>query len=329
MLRLLIYVLILLAGGAVIAQDDPPLGSAPLGPVGSVEAGDFRALAVTADGQRLLIADAENDQLRVYNFSDPANPTLISSVDLDGEPTAVTAADSFALVAVSTPDEGDAVRVIAPSRYSRPRGYVEANSIDVPDGVSHIAISPDQYWALALSDDGYTLLELVSAGEINSLPMSLDVVDAAVGGDTAYLLTPSALVTESLRVNLEMQRAREITLDGTGQRVLINPRLTLGVIALDSSRLQWFDPAALDLLASTSVNGTITDMQFISAEDAEWLALSLDGSPDITLLDVTDPANVGDLGTLETQFETPVQAMTTFGEYIVATDGQTVRIFQR
>jgi len=322
-LRVVTVVIALMMIGAVSAQD-----TVPIGPIGSVEAGDFRALAVTADGQRLLIADAENDELRVYDFSDPSLPTLINSVDLEGEPLAVTAAEDFALVAVSTPDEGDAVRVIAPSRYSRTQGYIETNSIDVPDGVRQIVISPDNYWALALSANGYTLLELVSAGEINSLPTESQIVDAAVGGDTAFLLSESSLMTESLRVNLDVQRVEQIELEGVGQQIVINPRLTLGVITLEGNRLLMFNPSTLDTFSTFEAGGAaITDVQFVSGEEGEWLAVSREGGSEITLLDVNDPSNVGDLGSLSTLFESPVQAMTTYNELIIVTDGQTVRIF--
>ncbi|MBE2269117.1 MAG: hypothetical protein IAE80_12875 [Anaerolinea sp.] len=325
MIRRLVIILVVLFSGAVDAQENPPLG-----PIGSVEAGDFRALAVTADGSRLMIADAENNQLRVYNFADPASPVLISSVGLDGEPVAVAAARDFALVAVVTPEDVDAVRVIAPSRYSRPQGYIEANSLEILDNPRAITLSPDNYWALAISDGGYTLLELVSAGEINSLPVEADVIDAAVGGDTAFLLGESALTTQSLRVNLDMQAVESITLDGAARRVLLNPSLSLGAILMADNRVLLFNPGTLDVLSTFTVAGdSIRDAKFISTEDAEWLALTQTGNADIPLFDVTDPANVGDLGTLETQFETPVQALTTYNEFIVATDGQTVRIFQR
>ena len=322
MSRLIIFALLFLWSATVSAQDT-------VGPIGSVEAGDFRALAVTADGSRLLIADAENDQLRVYDFNDPATPTLINSVDLEGEPVAVVAAEDFALVAVRTPDSGDAVRVIAPSRYSRPQGWREINSLDVQEGVSRLVIAPDNAWVLALSPRTYTLIELLSAGEINWLPRDSALVDAAVGNDRAYLLNSSGLSTETLSANVTMQSAAALELDGAARRISLNVRLTLGVIVLNESDLLLFDPDTLETVSTLTVDGAaITDAQFVSGEQGEWLALTREGSSDITLLDVSDPADISEREPLTTGFETSVQALTTYNELIIATDGQTVRIFQ-
>ncbi len=322
MLRLIIFALIFLWSATVSAQDT-------VGPIGSVEAGDFRALAVTADGNRLLIADAENDQLRVYDFNEPSTPTLINSVDLEGEPVAIAAAADFALVAVRTPEADDAVRVIAPSRYARPQGWRETNSFPVQDGVTRLVIAPDNDWALATSPGSYTLMELLSAGEINWLPRESEVVDAAVGDNIAYVLSRSMLVTETLGANVAMERSGELELDGTARRINLNVRLTVGVIVLNDSDLLLFDPATLEPISTLTVGGAaISDVQFVSSEQGEWLALTRTGSGDITLLDVSDPANISEREPLVTGFETPVQAMTTYNELIIATDGQTVRIFQ-
>lgn len=305
--------------GTVSAQDT-------VDPVGSVEAGDFRALAVTGDGQRLLIADAENDQLRVYNFADPSSPTLLSSVDLDGEPRALVGADNFALVAVSTP-EGDAVRVIAASRYSRPQRYTEANSIEVLDGVSRLVIAPDRYWAMAWGGDGYTLIELLSAGEINFRPVEADLVDAGLVNGTAYLLSESTLVTEALTVNVQVARAGSLDFEGSARRLALNAGGTLGVIVLDDSTLLAFDPAALNPISTFEVEGgAIRDAQFVGAGDV--LALTHEGSSSITLVDTTDPAAFALRPQLETGFEQPLVALTAHDDLIIVTDGQTVRIFQ-
>lgn len=325
-----LFWLIAVAVGAcfgVQAQD-----TAPIGPIGRVEAGDFRALAVTSGGDRLLIADAENDQLRIYDFSDPADPTLQTSVALDGEPVALAAAEGFALVAVTTGESTDAVRVIAPSVYARQSGYLEANSIDIPRGPRRISLSPDNDWAIVVSERGYTVLELISAGEINSLPVAATaspIVDAAVANDTAYLLRASSLEIQSLRSNLAIQQTNQIEFEGNAAGLALNTGVTLGVVALDDNRLIFFDPAALETINTLSLEGeAITGLQFVSGEEGEWLALTQAGSTDITLIEVSNPTDVGELGTLATSFASPVQAMVAYDTLIAATDGRTVSIFQ-
>ena len=325
-----LFWLIAVAVGACFgaqAQD-----TAPIGPIGTVAAGDFRALAVTSGGDRLLIADAENNQLRIYNFSDPSSPALLTSVDLDGEPVALAAADNFALVAVTTGESTDAVRVIAPSVYARQSGYLEANSIDIPRAPRTIRLSPDNRWAVVVSERGYSILELISAGEINSLPFAADaspVIDAAVANNTAYLLHDSSLEIQSLRANLAIQRTSQIEFEGQAAALALNTGITLGVVALDDNQLVFFDPVALETVSTLSLEGeAIAGMQFVSGEEGEWLAITQADSTDITLIDVSNPADVGELGTLATSFAAPVQAMVSYDTLIAATDGQTVSIFQ-
>jgi hypothetical protein len=311
------------AAVGVRAQD-----SAPFGRIGSVEAGDFRALAVTSGGDRLMIADAEADQLRIYDFDNPTNPSLIARVDLDGTPTALAATDTYALVTVVTGQSLDAVRVIAPSPYRRGVGYIEVNSIDVPRNPSRIALAPDNRWAVILSERGYTLFELVSAGEINSLPvMNADqaIVDAALGEDVVYLVRGSLVERQQLARGLSMQRSSTLDLGGEGQAIALNAGMTLGAVTLSDNRIALFDPAGMTVLSTLDIASAVTGAEFISVEDAEWLAVTRADSDEILFYDVTDPASPGELASAPTGLGA-LRAIITYNELVIVTDGQTVSI---
>ncbi len=108
--------------------------STPIAPIGTLEAGDFRALGVTADGDRLLVADAENQQVRVYDFTDPTQPDLLTALDVNGTPVLLAGGDGFGIVAVQTGGDSDSVELIA-SAFPE----LAARSI-APDGA--VPISP-------------------------------------------------------------------------------------------------------------------------------------------------------------------------------------------
>jgi hypothetical protein len=304
---------------------------APMDPVATLEAGDFRALAVTADGALLLVADAENNQVRIYDFSDPSEPTLINLVEMDGSPVALAGADDYALAGVLTGAESDLVQVIGRSRYTPQRPYDSINFIDVPRQPNSITLSPNLAWGAIVSVEGVTLLEMISADEINSavIPGSDERISAAaLSNDRLFTLRDSnpSVAIAAIAPGPVLDAQEPLELDGQPVSIAINPRGSLGAVLLEDNQLILFDPADASMLATFEVSGPARPrLNFVVREDAEWLALAADGMTDILLLDVTDPAEVGELGTLT--LESPIRALTSFNHLIIVSDGQKVSIF--
>ncbi len=121
---------LLLAVGVASAQTD----TTPIGPISTLEAGNFHALAVTADGDRLLVADTQNNQVRVYDFTDPTNPQLTTALDMTGIPVLLAGGENYGLVAVSESDStADSVQVVAPAFANAQAQYMAGISyIDIP-----------------------------------------------------------------------------------------------------------------------------------------------------------------------------------------------------
>ena len=184
----ILFCWLVLSMGAVAAQDS----LSPFAPIGTLEAGDFRALAVTADGDRLLVADAATQQVRVYDFSDPSKPALLSTLGVSGMPLLLAGGDNYGLVAVSTNANTDSIEVIAPPLPGTP--YVSGyNYIDVPKNPRALSLSPDHHWGVVVGEQGYVLLGINDPGNIDNFPVAETIIDAALSNTTAYYLQDQVL----------------------------------------------------------------------------------------------------------------------------------------
>lgn len=320
---LCIFVLLVFSTGGAYAQD----AASPLGAIGTLEAGDFRALAVTADGDRLLVADAENQQVRIYDFSDPTAPALLSTLDVSGTPVLLAGGTRFGLVALNTDDDSDTIEVVAPAIARAPYspGF---NYIDIPKNPRALALSPDKNWGVAISDDGYTLLHINAPDDIESLSIDDPVVNAALSNTTLYLLHGEGLGAADLDLaGIDTNRVLLLDQEGTPSLVALNADATQGVIVLDGSRLFFFDPDSLDQTGAFTVRGSpITSVQFLTGDRSEYLLVTQEDSPAIAVFDTANPRNVQALPSTA-PLDNPIQALTVFDRYLIVTDGATIRIF--
>lgn len=313
-------VLVLGAAVGVFAQDTAPIAT--------LEAGNFRALGVTSDGERLFVGDAENNQTRVYSFDDPSNPQLLNTVDLDGSPVALVGAQNFALVAV-TERSGDLLQVVAIPFYNPRQGYINYGTYDITRQPRGITISPSNRWAAVYGENGFTLLEVLSADEINSVTIEGDSVQSAALTNNALLLlhTDSASVEiAALGRGAQLGEVRQMLLDAPGVAIAVNPRGTVGAVLLENNTLVLFDLLDLSELASVSLRGQFTEMEFVTGEDSESLVLAQLGQSGFALLDVTQPSRIGQLST--SRLSSPLEAITVYNNLIIVSDGQTVSIYE-
>ncbi|MEP7293237.1 MAG: hypothetical protein ABI835_15745 [Chloroflexota bacterium] len=311
---------------SVFAQDTPLVE-----PISTLEAGDFRALAVTADGERLLVADAENQQVRVYSFSDPANPELLSSLDVSGTPVLVVGGDNFGLVAIITEDETDAVEVIAPAltrtrvqstQYVAGRGYV-----DIAKNPRALALSPDNHWGIAVSENSYTLMQIHSADDIDSLPGRGDLIGAALSNTTAYLLRDGVLESAPLQSGEILRAEQRLALDGTPTAVALNADASAGVVVVDGSRLVFFDAASLERTHEFRLDGSpITSIDFMAQRGGDTLLITQEDTRTIRMINAAEPENTETLTTVQA-LDKPIRALAVFNQYLIATDGITISIF--
>ena len=317
----LIILLLVLSAGAVSAQ--PP----PLDPISTLEAGDFRALAVTVDGDRLLVADAQNMQVRIYDFTDATKPKMLTASDVSGTPVLLAGGEDFGLVAVKTEGETDGVEVVTPPIPGPNAEYAPGLYIDIDKNPKALAISPDDHWGLSISEHGYTLMQINSASDIPSYQVGETLVGAALSNSTAYLLRGQNLEASALDKLEAMQADKTLALDGDPTFIMLNADATEGVVVLDGNRLVFFDPAKLVKTGEFTVKGNaITGVHFLSKGRSTYLVVTQQDSNRITLLNAADPANVTALPGSES-LSKPIQALVVFKQLIIVTDGVTISIF--
>lgn len=299
-------------------------GTPPLGTIGALEAGDFRALAVTADGERLLVADSVNQQIRIYDFSEPAAPVLLSTLDVSGTPMLLAGSEGYGLVVSTTDGVTDAFEVVAPILPGTP--FATGIFFDIPKNPRALTLSPDKRWGIIVSESGYVLLGINAPDDIESIPVDEPVIDAALSDTTAYLLRDQLLETAPLGTLQAIQAANVLALDGTASLVRLNHDASKGVVVLDGSRLVFFDPASLEQTGEFSIDGdAIADARFLSDGASEYLVITQADSNIVSLLDTSDTENIQMLPGIQ-PLDNPVQALTVFERFLIVTDGATIRI---
>ena len=310
-----------LSAGVVSAQ------TTPLDPIGTLEAGDFRALAVTVDGDRLLVADAQNMQVRVYDFSDPANPVPLTSSDVIGTPVLLAGGEDFGLVALVADGETDIVQTITPPIPGLNAEYAPGGYTDIDKNPIALALSPDSHWGIAISKRGYTLMQINNPSDISAYEVREVLAGAVFSNTTAYLLRGQNLEAASLN-KLEAMRADEtLKLGGTATLVTLNPAASAGVVVVDDTNLLFFDTATLAKTGDFSVEGSaITSVHYLSKGDSTYLLVTQKNSNSVTVLDVADPANVETLPSTQ-PLSKPIRALVVFKSFVVVTDGVTISIF--
>lgn len=143
--------------------------------------------AVTMDGRTLIYTDSPNESIGFVDITDPANPSGLGTVILDGEPTSVAIRDGHVLVGVNTsaslvsPSGHLAVFDIA-SCLASIGGCMPMAKLDMQGQPDAVAVSPDgRYAAIAVENerDEDIVVDGVEGGLPQFPPGHLAVVDIA------------------------------------------------------------------------------------------------------------------------------------------------------
>lgn len=311
--------LLLMMVSAVSAQDTP---------VVTVEAGDFRDLAIIENGTRLLVADAASDHVRVYDITRMNAPTLITSVSLAGTPLALAGAENFSIAAIRTGGREDALEVIAPSPFNRRYPYMAINYIDVPRGIRDIILSPDGGRGIAIGDDSYTLLDIIAPEEIavTIAEASQPIRAAALTADRAFIAFEGEAALEVLRLAALGSGTRGFTLEapvrlGAPVNALAVSADGALIGALTDEELIVIDASDSTVRARTAAQASA--LRFIDAPSVDLLTLD-ESRTRIQLYDLQGDT-LRALNALE--LSQAAREITTFSGFIFVTDGGSVNIF--
>lgn len=300
------------------AQDDP------FRLTGQIEAGDFRSLAVT-DSERLLVADGENRQVRIYNLSTEP-PAVVATIDVGGEPLQVAAAGDYGAVVTRTGGESDLLQTVARSAYGR-RPWEVVLQLEIAPSPHTLVTSPDGRWGIMAYDDHFALLDFISSDDIGSNDFGDAIVDAAFDGqDRVYLLTNApSVVRATLGDGPSLTVEETLTLPQPAAHLAVTGDGTRGALSLAGGNLAAFDPAAMTLGESFSgQGGAPQDLQFFTLGDTPWLVTSRVGDTSVGLVEFSDPGSLTSQP-LDIGFE--MRALTTAGERLIISSSTRVSIF--
>lgn len=290
----LVLVLSVAAAGFPSAAQQPAPTARQEARIRVPQAGPVAFLA--AGGQ---LAVGVGQQLQLFELSEPANPRDLVTVELAGAPLALGVAGRAALVAVSRGAAPDEIVVVAPDPYRRGEVGI-VNSLQTSDATTHILVSPDNVWAVALSHDGYVTLRLDALDAIQSSALAHTSSPPAAGAllDDGLLL---ALTDEPhidrlpLQVNPAGRSSRpRLELDAPAVALAVSPDGTLAAAALENDALVLFDPTEMRRVASIPLeDGPATALHIAQDGERRLVIIQIANRPAVMLLDITDPQQVG------------------------------------
>lgn len=321
MYKLVLLITLLLIGTGVFAQSDTP-GAL----VGLIEAGDFRALAVTDDGQYLLVSDVATNQVRVYDLRTPSSPSLVNSISVDGIPGSVASGRDFGFVATSSGDSSTStLEVIAPSLYNSAGAFARVvNYVDLPFQASDIVVSPDKTYGVVLGANQYALLQLNSAEEIDARVFNQALDTAALSNDMLIYAVGSNLSAARLDGLSDPQQVATVEVRNTVSAIAVEESGKLGALGLANGDVLLFDPDTLDILDTVTLTGTPRLMQFGESR----LAIVIRGQQSVTVLDTTGRAlRLFDQTLSSSSVNSAIRAIATFPGHVATTDGTDIAIF--
>ena len=292
--------------------------------------GNFSALAVTLDGERLIAADAEDNRAHVFSLDDPSDPQLLNSVDLDGVPVAVAGAEDFGLIAVDADNTG-LLQIIAIPSYDPRQGYINYGTYDVTANPEGIALSPSGRWSIVYGQNGYTLLEILSVDEIDSITIGERAVSGAALTDNVLLLLPSdrpvieVIGLTTLSEGLQRQEVTEIALDTPADAIAVTDNGDLAAVLLENGTLVLLNPTTGEVLSSTRLDEQFSTAQYLDHEGDNWLVLAQPGSDSLRVYDASNPGDI-------TAVQTPLvraflQAVHVFDNLLITSNSRTTTIY--
>lgn len=301
--------------------------TAPFDLIATLDVDSTSALAITSDGEQLVVGTADGNLVQVYSLEDPANPRFLNAVELDGTPTALLGALDFALVTVAAED-GDLLQIVARPSYNPREGFINYGTYDIIAQPTGTAISPSTRWGIIYGEAGFTVLEILSVDEINSRTIEdASIASAAVANDGLLLLPTDDPTLHAITMGRGVQLGRilETELGALGRDLALNIRGTVGAVLLEDSRVVLFDPDTLEAVNTIELAEAYDAVYFLTREDAEWLILSHNDDSTLEVLDVSDPEAVEPVGLFE--LDAPPQSLAIYSQLMVVSDGQTVTIF--
>jgi len=300
-------------------------------PANQLDVGNVVALDVSTNGS-LLVADADDQSLLIYDIRNPSAPRLQRNIALDGTPVAaawVNRDDSAAFVAVQTGDGSPILQLIARPTYNPRQGYILYATYDLVELPEAIATSPNGDWGALYGDSGLTLLEILSWDEINSSFISSNaVLTAALTNSSLLAAAPTSdeLVTAQIGRGPALTAASSGTMSSEILTLNVDSSGTVHAVLLAPASVALLDVNRGSVLATQALNMTPPPTVITSAshDNGTWLIAYTPGESSAAFFE-TDGRTLTPAFILSTSH--PIQHLSGANGVIATTDGETVDLY--
>lgn len=211
---------------------------------GSLDESSAEIIAATGDGMTIVYTDSPLGVIGMVDITDPANPAAMGSMDVGGEPTAVSIIGNVAFVGVNTSES-----------YTAPSGMVKA--IDIPSmteiGSCDLGGQPD---STAKAPDGSFIAiaienerdEDLGDGRVPQMPAGyvalIDIVDGTLDCDSMIM----ADVTGLAEIAPEDPEPEFVDINALGETVVtMQENNHIVVLNRDGSVASHFSAGSVDL----------------------------------------------------------------------------------
>jgi len=240
--------IVALAAGSAMAQDMNfnRIASFPVATNngGSLDESSAEIIAATGDGMTIVYSDSPLGVIGMVDITDPASPVAMGTMDMGGEPTAVSIIGNVAFVGVNTSES-----------YTAPSGMVKA--IDVPSmteiGSCDLGGQPD---STAKAPDGSFIAiaienerdEDLGDGRVPQMPAGyvalIDIVDGTLDCDSMIM----ADVTGLAEIAPEDPEPEFVDINALGETVVtMQENNHIVVLNRDGSVASHFSAGSVDL----------------------------------------------------------------------------------
>ncbi len=246
-------------------------------------------------GDRAVVGDWSGVRMRVLDLQNPAAPTELGSVEVNGNPNDVAVASGRAVVALGWGP-------VAVVDLSDPAHPTTLGTVDTPGNPQSVAVSGD-YAFVADLDGGLRVIDVSSPaqpGEVGSAATDDRASGVAVAAGYAFVADGSAgLLVFDVSVPSSPTRVATLELPGIALDVVVDGGYAVvaayysGVHVVDVS-----DPVHPALRATADMNGYARRVEVVNG-----LALVANSFEGLVVLDVSDPDHPAVIGSARTPGE--------------------------
>lgn len=296
-------------------------------PAASLSFRNVAALALNADGSRLLIADSATNAASIYNTSEIDSPELLQMITLDGTPLAATWINQddseFALIIV---DADDAILLQVLALGSPREGWIPYAIYDMAGDTEHITAGVDGHWAAAYGAGGSVLMEIISGSELNSSVVSDQEVAAAALTETMLLAAGSDSDLIAIGTTVDGPAIGEVATLSLEDSVitLAAGRDDLVAAITDAPALVLFQPSTQEIISTLPLRSSTSGLVFMPFASGDNFAIFQPGARSISFVPAVGDAAITAVSVRTTN---PVQLAAGAGSILVTTNGQRADIY--